>query len=258
MSDSSQPYGLQPPRHLCSWDSPAKNTGMDCHDLLQGIFLTRGSNPHLLHLPPWQVGSLPLVPRIVIGRTDAEAQAQTLMLWPPDAKNWLIWKDPDAGKDWRQKEKGTTEDEMVGCHHWLNGRKFEQAPRVGNGQWSLACLSPWGRKELDMTERLNWTVLEWVAYPFSSRSSQPRNRTEVSCIAGGFFTREALNWMETIWPTKPECLLSGPLQKQVCQLLANLCFSNLSTQRSRMGSIHKISNKVTGSTQGILLKHRFY
>ena len=195
---------------------------------------------------------------IVIGRTDAEAQAQTLMLWPPDAKNWLIWKDPDAGKDWRQKEKGTTEDEMVGCHHWLNGCKFEQAPRVGNGQWSLACLSPWGRKELDMTERLNWTVLEWVAYPFSSRSSQPRNRTEVSCIAGGFFTREALNWMETIWPTKPECLLSGPLQKQVCQLLANLCFSNLSTQRSRMGSIHKISNKVTGSTQGILLKHRFY
>ena len=96
---------------------------------------------------------------IVIGRTDATAE--TPILGPPDAKNWLIWKDPDAGKDWRQKEKGTTEDEMVGCHHWLNGRKFEQAPRVGNGQWSLACLSPWGRKELDMTERLNWTVLEY-------------------------------------------------------------------------------------------------
>ena len=74
------------------------------------------------------------------GRTDAEAEA--LILWPPDAKNWLIWKDPDAGKDWGQVEKGTTEDEMVGWHHWLNRHEFEQTPGVGDGQGGLACCSP--------------------------------------------------------------------------------------------------------------------
>ena len=81
------------------------------------------------------------------------------ILWPPDAKNWLIWKDPDAGKDWRQEEKGTTEDEMVGWHHHLDGHEFEQAPGVGDGQGSLAYYSPWGHKESDMTERLDWTEL---------------------------------------------------------------------------------------------------
>ena len=90
--------------------------------------------------------------RIFFGRSDAEAE--TPILWPPDAKNWLNWKDPYVGKDWRQ-EKGTTEDEMVGWHHWLNGHEFEQAPGVGDGQGSLACCSPWGSKELDTTERLN-------------------------------------------------------------------------------------------------------
>ena len=70
---------------------------------------------------------------------------------------WLIRKYPDAGKDWRQEEKGTTEDEMVGWHHQLNGREFEQAPGVGDGQGSLVCCSPWGHKESDMTEWLNWT-----------------------------------------------------------------------------------------------------
>ena len=64
---------------------------------------------------------------IIIGRTDAETKTPIPILWPPDAKNWLIWKDPDVGKDWRQEEKGTTEDEMVGCHHWLYGHQFEQA-----------------------------------------------------------------------------------------------------------------------------------
>ena len=71
--------------------------------------------------------------------------------------NWLIWKDPDAGKDWRWEEKRMTGDEMVGWHHWLDGHEFEQAPGVGDGQGSLAWCSPWGRKELDMTEWLNWT-----------------------------------------------------------------------------------------------------
>ena len=82
---------------------------------------------------------------ILIGTTDAEAEAP--ILWPPDVKNWLSGKDPDAGKDWRQEKKWTTEDEMVGWHHWLNRHEFEQAPGVGDGQGSLACCNPWGCKE---------------------------------------------------------------------------------------------------------------
>ena len=92
---------------------------------------------------------------IVIGRTDAEAEAP--ILWPPDVTDWLIWKDPDAGKDWRWEEKGMTEYEMVGWHHRLNGHEFEETLGVGNGQGGLACCSPWGHKESDTTEQLNWT-----------------------------------------------------------------------------------------------------
>ena len=80
-----------------------------------------------------------------------------LQFWPPDAKNWLIGKDPDAGKDWSREEKGKTEDEMVGWHHCLDGHEFEQALGVGNGQGSLVCCSPWGHKESDTAEWLNWT-----------------------------------------------------------------------------------------------------
>ena len=92
---------------------------------------------------------------IVIGRTDAEAEAP--IIWPPNAKNWLIGKAPDAGKDWGQEEKGTTEDEMVGWHHQLIGHEFEQALGVGDGQGSLACCSLWSHKEMDTTEQLHWT-----------------------------------------------------------------------------------------------------
>ena len=97
---------------------------------------------------------------IFIGRTDAEAK--TPILWPLDAKSWLTGKDPDAGKDWRQ-EKGMTEDEMVGWHHQLDEHESEQALRIGNGQRGLACYSPWGSKESDTTERLNWTELNYWA-----------------------------------------------------------------------------------------------
>ena len=94
---------------------------------------------------------------IFIGSTDGEAEAP--ILWAPDVKNWLIVKDPYAGKDWRQEEKGMTEDEMVGWHHRLDGHELEQALGFGDGQGSLACCSPWGRKESNTTERLNWTEL---------------------------------------------------------------------------------------------------
>ena len=94
---------------------------------------------------------------IFIGRTDVEAE--TAILWSPDVKNWFIGKDPDAGKDWRQ-EKGVTEDEMSGWHHWLDGHEFEQALAVGDGQGGLACCSPWGHKELHTTEQLNWLTFQ--------------------------------------------------------------------------------------------------
>ena len=87
---------------------------------------------------------------IFIGRTDVEAEAP--ILWPPDVKNWLLGKDPDARKDWRREEKGTTQDEMVGWHHWLDGHEFVQALGVGDGQRSLTYCSPWGCKDSDMTE----------------------------------------------------------------------------------------------------------
>ena len=93
---------------------------------------------------------------VFTGRTDVEAE--TTILWPPDAKSWLIGKDPDAGKDWRQEE-GMTEDELVRWHHQLDGHASEQALGVGDGQGGLACCDSWGCKESDTTEWLNWTEL---------------------------------------------------------------------------------------------------
>ena len=92
---------------------------------------------------------------VFTGRNDAEAP----ILWPPDAKSWLTGKDLDAGKDQKQEEKGMTEDEMVGWHHRPYGHELEQALGVGDGQGSLVCCSPWGHRESDMTEWLNWTEL---------------------------------------------------------------------------------------------------
>ena len=94
---------------------------------------------------------------IFIGRTDVEGE--TPILWPPHANSWFIGKDPDAGRDWGQEEKGTTEDEIVGWHHRLDGHEFEWTLGVGDGQGGLACCDSRGRKESDTTERLNWTKL---------------------------------------------------------------------------------------------------
>ena len=93
--------------------------------------------------------------RRVFGRDDAKAE--TPVLWPLHVKSWLIGKDSDAGRDWGQEEKGMTEDEMAGWHHWLDGRESEWTPGVGDGQGGLVCCDSWGHKELDTTEWLNWT-----------------------------------------------------------------------------------------------------
>ena len=100
-----------------------------------------------------------------IRRTDAEAE--TPILWPPDVKNWLIWKDPEAGKDWRQ-EKRMTEDEMDGWHHWFKGHEFEQTLGDGDGQGCLVCFSPWDCKESDMTEQLK-TNRWWGGQGYTGR-----------------------------------------------------------------------------------------
>ena len=107
---------------------------------------------------------------IFIRRTDVEAE--TPILWSPDVKNWLLGKDPDAGKDWRQEEKSMTEDEMFGWHHWIDGHEFEQALGIGDGQGGLACCSPWGHKELDTTEQLNCTEMYCIR-PFWSAKAEP-------------------------------------------------------------------------------------
>ena len=96
---------------------------------------------------------------VFIGRTDAETE--TPIFWPPHVKSWLFWKDLDAGKDSGQEEKGTTEDEMAEWHHWLNAHEFGWTLGVGDGQVGLACCDSWGHRELDTTERLNGTELNW-------------------------------------------------------------------------------------------------
>ena len=100
---------------------------------------------------------------VFIGRTDAEAE--TPILWPPHVNSWLIGKDPDAGRDWGQEQKGTMDDEMAGLHHWLDAHEFGWTLGFGYGQGGLVCCDSWGHKELDTTERLNWTELKtfWTA-----------------------------------------------------------------------------------------------
>ena len=102
---------------------------------------------------------------VFFGRNDAEAE--TLVLWPPDAKSWLIGKDSDAGRDWRQEEKGMAEDEIAGWHHWLDGYESELTLGVGDEQGGLVCCNSWGLKELDTTEGLNWTdTPKWLSYTY--------------------------------------------------------------------------------------------
>ena len=126
------------PKNWCFWTVVLEKTlesPMDCKDI---------ESVHSEGDQPWDF----------FGRNDAKAE--TPVLWPPDVKSWLIGKDSDTGRDCGQEEKGTTEDEMAGWHHWLDGRESEWTPGVGDGQGGLACCDSWGCKESDKTEQLNW------------------------------------------------------------------------------------------------------
>ena len=116
---------------------------------------------------------------VFFGRNDPKAK--TPVLWLPHVNSWLIGKDSDAGRDWGQEEKGTTEDEMAGWHHWLNERESEWTPGVGDGQGGLACCDSWGRKESDATEQLNWTEWPNGLVVFSSLGNKPRSGIAMPC-----------------------------------------------------------------------------
>ena len=131
-------------QYLCLWTTQKSNKTFIFVNQRQYSLDSKEIKPvHFKGNQPW----------IFIGRTVTEAEVP--ILGPPDVKSWLIGKDPDAKKDWRRKEKGTTEDELVGWHHWLDGREFEQTLGDGEGQRSLACCSPWGHKQLDTSEQLH-------------------------------------------------------------------------------------------------------
>ena len=125
-------------------------------------------------------------PWVFFGRNDAKAE--TPVLWPPDAKSWLIAKDSDAGRDWGQEEKGTTEDEMAGWHHWLDGRESGWTLGVGDGQGGLECFDSWGRKESDMTELQNWTELNWSDLAAAAEkfyNQRLESKARIRCNKGG-------------------------------------------------------------------------
>ena len=149
-------------------------------------------------------------PEYSLEGTDAEGEAP--ILWPPDVKNWLIGKDANAGKDWRQEEKGTKEDEMVGWHHW---HEFEQAPGDGEGQWGLACCSPWGRKEPDMTEQLNDNIsslgMVWLLPPLPGYLSMGE-RLQMLIVGSTSLLPHKTPWsgsQGTFWDREGPCGVPG-------------------------------------------------
>ena len=128
---------------------------------------------------------------VFFGRNDAKAE--TPILWPPHAKSWFIGKDSDAGRACGQEKKGTTEDEMAGWHHRLDGRKFECTPGVGDGQGGLVCCNSWGHKESDTTERLNRTELNWTESMFPHPKTLPSNHSDALRV------RLIYKPWETVW-----------------------------------------------------------
>ena len=153
---SSQSYGFSS-GNVCMWELDHKESWALKNWYFQTVVLEKTLESPLDYKEIQQVYPKEDQSWVFTGRTDAEAE--TPILWPPHAKSWLIGKDSDAGRDWEQEEKGMTEDEMAGWHHWLDGRESEWTPGVGDGQRGLACCDSWGCKESDTTEPLNWTEL---------------------------------------------------------------------------------------------------
>ena len=146
---------------------------------------------------------------IFIRRTDAKAE--TPVLWPPHAKSWLIGKDLDAGRDWGQEEKGTTEDEMAGWHHRLDGHEFEWTPGAGDGQGGLACCDSWGHKESDTTERLNWSELNSTS---RTRATGGTLQSQIySTKENNFVNNCSNNGMIATWNIR--CSITGDIQAQL-------------------------------------------
>ena len=192
---SSQSYGFSS-GHVWMWELDYKESWVPRNWCFWTVVLEKTLESPLDCKEIQPVHSEGDLPWVFIGRTDAEAE--TPILRPPDMKNWLIEKDPDAGKDWRLEEKGMTEDEMIGWHHWLDWHQFEQSPGVGD----VVSCSPWGHKDSDTTEWLKWTELMsmWGV---------------IACVVG---------WGCLLWPvcslgkTVSLCLLQFVLQGQTCLL----------------------------------------
>ena len=145
------------------------------------------------------------------------AKAETPVLWPPHAKSWLIGKDSDAGRGWGQEEKGTTEDEMAGWHHWLDGCGFGWTPGVGDGQGGLACCDSWGRKESDTTERLNWTELNYL--------------TSCPGVSNGFQNDPIVQGANSLGTRPVCCCINGPQEinsRSTCIMKVNQELKGLS------------------------------
>ena len=138
-----------PSSHVWMWELDHKEGWAPKNWCFQTAVLEKTSESDYKEIQP--VNPKGNQPWVFIGRTDAKAKAKATVLWPPDAKSQLTGKDPDAWKDWRQKEKGMTENEMVGWHHWFNEHEFEWTLEDSEGQGSLACCNSWGHKESDTT-----------------------------------------------------------------------------------------------------------
>ena len=144
------------------------------------------------------------------------------IIWPPHGKNWLIGKDPDAGRDWGQEEKGTTEDEMAGWHHWLDGHEFESSSTLElvMDRGGLACCNSWGRKESDMTEQMNWTELKWTGkYGYNFYGFYLKKNTDLNLCFSGVKKTFSLNqlWLTVIWESRIETFNFLSLPGWSCQ-----------------------------------------
>ena len=188
---SSQGYGF-PSDHVWMWELDYKESWVLKNWGFWTVVLEKTLES------PWDCKEIqPVHPKgdqswVFIGRTDAEAE--TPILWPSDVKNWLIGKDPHVWKDWRWKEKGTTEDELVGCHYWLKGHEFGWTPGAGDGQGGLACCSP--RVAKSWTRLSDWTALNWRVITLSKSQNHQKQAVEKEMTTHSSVLAWKISWAE--------------------------------------------------------------